>query len=128
MFEKMFEFDKPLTRRLYTKYNEALALLVLQYYNYDFFSGLIKDEAPDLQDINKGFGVEVVEAISQNTAKIDGVFTKRRLHPEKITKELCETTISQNGGFLDEYGVTYPVATNYSEKTIIQYDSGTVYH
>ena len=113
-------FDKPLHRRKRKDYNEELALLVLKQRFPDQFSNLIRKDAPDLQDEDGRIGIEVVEAIDENKAEIDGVFSNRRIDNSSISYEKCKKIIEKNGGELDEFGITYPVTTGRDEKTIIQ--------
>ena len=54
------------------KVREYYSLAVLRYAFPDMFSGLRKREAPDLQDENKGMGVEVTWGGSENDEQITG--------------------------------------------------------
>lgn len=113
-------FDKPLPRRKQTDYNEELALLILKKCFPSHFSNVIKKDAPDLQDRDGKIGIEVVEALDENKAEIDGVFSSQRIDNSSISYEKCREIIEKNGGELDEFGITYPVTTSTYEKKIIQ--------
>lgn len=119
-FERLMEFDKPLESKYIKDYMEILALLVLQYFDSEYFSGLERSESPDLIDISHSIGVEVTQAVSGNKAKINGAFTKYRLNDDEKIKEYESEHIELLGGFLSDGSIYYPVTDNNDEKKAIQ--------
>ncbi len=78
-------FSKPIPNNLNNKFIEFVSLEILKYLYPDKYSSLKLVDKPDLQDKENQIGVEVVEAVNNNLAQIDGEFYKYRFG--KKTKE-----------------------------------------
>lgn len=114
-------FSTPIPSNINNKFIEFVSLEVLKYMYPDTYSDLELIDKPDLQDKEKQLGVEVVEAVSNDLAQIDGEFYKYRFGKQsKEEKEKCRKTIEKNGATVDEYGITYPVQYSNEELDILK--------
>lgn len=117
----LFPFTKPLDSYLFAKYDEQMALLILQHCYPGTYSSLCLSDAPDLQDIDKSIGIEVTRMISQSEAQIEGEYTKYCFGKKGETEtQLCRQKIEKNGGKVNEYSVTFPTKTSKDEKNDLQ--------
>lgn len=115
-------FSKPIPNNLNNRFIEFVSLEILKYLYPDKYSSLKLVDKPDLQDKENQIGVEVVEAVNNNLAQIDGEFYKYRFGKKtKEEKEKCRRTIERNGATVDEFGITYPVQYSNEELDILKY-------
>ena len=105
-------------------YREYLALAVLKYSFPEKFSRLHKAEAPDLQDIDGGIGIEVTYGGSPCDESISGESYKYSHAKTESDRERCLNNIRRNGGDRDYYTVSYPPTTSKDDiayvKTVFQ--------
>lgn len=66
-----WSWTEPLDSHLFTPYYEYLALIVLQALFPERYARIIKVDKPDLQDAQLGIGIEVVQAFSETSSKIE---------------------------------------------------------
>ena len=115
-------FAKPIPKRYSNIFIEFVSLEVLKYMYPDKYYNLQLVDKPDLQDKDNLIGVEVVEAVSNRIAQIDGEFYNYRFGKQlQYEKEKCIEKLKKNGALLDEYGITYPVQNSIDELEILKH-------
>ena len=113
--------DKPIGVQFHKKYIENIALLILKHIFPDEFSQLESHDKPDLQDRDKLVGVEVIEAKSQQIARIEGEFRKMQFGKKSKEERLkCKQKIETNGGEISRISLSYPIRTAEDEKRLFQ--------
>lgn len=114
-------FDGPLKSHLQTKYTENFAYRVLKLCYPEQYQSLLLEDAPDLQMPDKSIGIEVTVAVSKQIAQIDGEFCNYRVGKQNAeAKERCKQIIEDNGGKIEQFGLSYPVQTLKGEQEIFQ--------
>ena len=115
-------FAKPIPKRYSNIFIEFVSLEVLKYMYPDKYYNLQLVDKPDLQDKDNLIGVEVIEAVSNRIAQIDGEFYNYRFGKQlQYEKEKCIEKLKKNGALLDEYGITYPVQNSIDELEILKH-------
>lgn len=113
--------DRPIDVQFHKKFIENIALLILKHIFPDEFLQLKMYDKPDLQDRERLVGVEVVEARSQQIARIEGEFLKMQFGKKSKEERLkCKQKIEINGGELDSISLSYPIRTAEDEKCLFQ--------
>lgn len=108
---RMYQAKGPLPSEEIKTSREFYALAVLKYSYPEKFSGLRKMEAPDLQDISNGIGIEVTWGGSPRDAVITGENAKYSRSKTAEDREKSLRIIRRNGGERNEYSISYPVST-----------------
>ena len=117
------DLRKPLNARQSKEYYERFSLLTLKHF-YPFASANLElKDAPDLQDKNSSYGVEVTRAVLRDMAHIDGEHGNYRLG-DKTGQDYnkLERVVQGYGGALSLLGgcITYPSITSSDELAIIR--------
>lgn len=116
----ILDFPTPLPAEKIKHYQEHFALAVLRYLKPAVYDRFRKQDAPDLQSIDKKHGVEVTFATSSEEASIDGNYAKLRLTQDETYRQRLELKIKRNGGRIDDYGISYPVKDMQREDRVIR--------
>lgn len=110
MNEQLF-FTTPLNSELHKYYYEFRARKLFEYC-YPEKAELICSDKPDLQAIEKSFGIEVAEAILTQDAIVSGEFTKYEFGKKNAEdRKRCIQKIQRNGGEVNELYLSFPSHT-----------------
>lgn len=86
---------------------------MLKYILPEFSSKFIWLDSPDLQTEDKAIGIEITEAITPQTAQIDGEHAKWRFGKQTVhDKQEYKRLIEKKGGTVDTIGISYPVVNS----------------
>lgn len=112
-------FARPLESKLHRRYIEELVFLLLKHIFSKKISVFILNDAPDLQAKDKSVGIEITEAVAPEIAQINGEYAKLRFGKKsEHEKDKCKRLIENNGGTIDEIGLSYPVTNSKEEWNI----------
>lgn len=101
-------FNKPLDTHLCKTADEYTALATLKFCYGEKYKYLRHADAPDLQDVVNGIGIEVVNSISRQEARANGEMIKYYTLPTREQKEKCKKKIEEYMDEFDEHGALGP--------------------
>lgn len=116
-------FTTYMDTKLYTAKIEYEAIAFINYAFANKFGVLRHSDAPDIQDENGVWGIEVVKVVSENDGRLEGEVSQYFRAKEENNYTKVQSNISKierDGGKLINSGVMFPLQTDKKEKFIFQ--------
>ena len=116
-------FTTYIDTKLYTAKIEYEAIAFINYAFANKFGVLRHSDAPDIQDENGVWGIEVVRVVSENDGRLAGEVSQYFRAKEENNNSRVQSNISKierDGGKLINSGVMFPLQSDKKEKFIFQ--------
>lgn len=116
-------FTTYMDTKLYTAKIEYEAIAFIKYIFGERFGKLFRSDAPDIQDENSVWGIEVVKVVTESDGRLEGEATQY-LHATKDANLSVQNKYAQkierDGGKISKCGVMFSLQSDAKERYIFQ--------
>lgn len=116
-------FTTYMDTKLYTAKIEYEAIAFIKYIFGERFGILFRSDAPDIQDKNGVWGIEVVKVVTESDGRLEGESTQYLRATEEanlLVQNKYAKKIERDGGNIVNFGVMFSLQSDAKEKYIFQ--------
>lgn len=116
-------FTEYMDTKLFTAKIEYEAIAFIKHCFGQRFGNLYRSDAPDIQDKNCAWGIEVVKVITENDGRLEGEVAQYLRGTEENNEPIRQKyarRIERDGGKVSDRWVLFPVRSDTDEKNIFQ--------
>ena len=116
-------FTTYMDTKLYTAKIEYEAIAFIKYIFGERFGKLFRSDAPDIQDENVVWGIEVVKVVTESDGRLEGEaaqYLRATKEYNLSVQSKYAPKIERDGGRISKYGVTFSLQSDVKERYIFQ--------